>query len=89
MVNILNKLVSVTNDEKAELEKLVERNNSLIELKKILDNDEYKKQLNIDLKENEEKLNKWWDKVYKKYNLENVKLSCHFMNFEDNCIYSK
>lgn len=78
--------MSVTNDEKAELEKLVERNNSLIELKKILDNDEYKKRLNIDLKKNEEKLNKWWDIILEKYN---IKQTCIFINFEDNSIYSK
>ncbi len=85
----MKKLASVTNDEKIELEKLVERNNSLIELKVILKDNGLIKMQEQDLEESKENINKWWDRVLKKYDLENTNQSCHFINFEDNCIYSK
>jgi len=85
----MKKLASVTNDEKIELEKLVERNNSLIELKVILKDNELIKMQEQDLEESKKNINQWWNRIYIKYNLENINQSCHFINFKDNCIYSK
>lgn len=84
----MNILASVTNDEKKELQKLVERNNSLIEVRNILEDYELINRQERDKEIIEKDINEWWSVILKKYNLEHVS-NCYFLNFENNCICSK
>lgn len=84
----MNILATVTEDEKKELLKLVERNNSLIEVKSLLEDYELIILQESDKEIIEKDINKWWLTMLKKYNLEHISRCC-FLNFESNCIYSK
>jgi len=84
----MNILATVTNDEKNELQKLVERNNSLIEVKSLLEDNDLITCWERDKEVTEKNIDEWWSIILKKYNLEHVN-SCHFLNFENNCICSK
>lgn len=84
----MNILATVTEDEKKELQKMVERNNSLIEVKSLLKDYELINRHKLDKDIIEKDINEWWSIILKKYNLEHVG-SCYFLNFENNCICSK
>lgn len=84
----MNILATVTVDEKNKLLKLVEKNNSLIEVKSILEDDKLINRYNNDKKFIEKEINEWWSIILKKYNLEDVGI-CYTIDFENNCIYSK
>ncbi|HCX62525.1 MAG TPA: hypothetical protein DHU59_08820 [Clostridiales bacterium] len=81
-------LATVTEDEKNEIKKLVERKNSLIEVKSILNDNELISRQKRDKEIVEKDINEWWAIILKKYNLEHIN-NCHFINFENNCICSK
>lgn len=84
----MNIIATVTEDEKKELLILVERNNSLIEVINILEDYELINRQEYDKEINEKDINEWWAIILRKYNLEHLS-SCYFLNFENNCIFSK
>lgn len=85
----MDKILSVTNDEKIEIEMFVERRNSLEEVKIILEDEELIKKQERDVTKNENDINVWWDKIFKKYDIQNTNQYYYFINFDDNYIYSK
>ena len=79
----------VTVEEKNEIQQLFERRNGLNELAKVLtaDNGELYEKLVKDMGETGTKFQQWWDKMYKKYNWENVEGGNWEIDFETCEIY--
>ena len=79
----------VTVEEKNEIQQLFERRNGLNELAKVLtaDNGELYEKLVKDMGETGTKFQQWWDKMYEKYNWENVEGGNWEIDFETCEIY--
>lgn len=81
----MNKVISrVTEDERNEIQMLFERRNGLNDLAKILtaDNTELYEKLVKDMGETGLKFQNWWDRMYRKYNWENIPGSNWEINFD-------
>ena len=76
-------------EEKNEIQQLFERRNGLNELAKVLtaDNGELYEKLVKDMGETGTKFQQWWDKMYEKYNWENVEGGNWEIDFETCEIY--
>lgn len=79
----------VTVEEKNEIQQLFERRNGLNELAKVLtaDNGELYEKLVKDMGETGTKFQQWWDRMYEKYNWENVEGGNWEIDFETCEIY--
>lgn len=79
----------VTVEEKNEIQQLFERRNGLNELAKVLtaDNGELYEKLVKDMGETGTKFQQWWDKMYEKYNWQNVEGGNWEIDFETCEIY--
>ena len=79
----------VTVEEKNEIQQLFERRNGLNELAKVLtaDNGELYEKLVKDMGETGTRFQQWWDRMYEKYNWENVEGGNWEIDFETCEIY--
>lgn len=79
----------VTVEEKNEIQQLFERRNGLNELAKVLtaDNGELYEKLVKDMGETGTKFQQWWDRMYEKYNWQNVEGGHWEIDFENCDIY--
>ena len=91
MIHEMSKKVvgQVTIEEKNEIQQLFERRNGLNELAKVLtaDNGELYEKLVKDMGETGTKFQQWWDRMYEKYNWENVEGGNWEIDFETCEIY--
>lgn len=91
MIHEMSKKVvgQVTVEEKNEIQQLFERRNGLNELAKVLtaDNSELYEKLVKDMGETGIKFQHWWDRMYDKYNWENVEGGNWEIDFETCEIY--
>ena len=84
----MKKLFKVTEIEKEELIKLIERKNSLIELREIAEGDELKVKLKIDMGQVQDNIDKWWIDTKQRYILNDSDNICYYLNFDDGFLYN-